>query len=84
MDPRFRLHARCGVHRKLPACASRLQRRPGSRAPGRIEHRADIKDGRWLIDVRHKQASWEVIVEPDPKSQLLVVVTAYPVEEQKS
>jgi len=24
VDPRFRLHARCGVHRERPACASRM------------------------------------------------------------
>ena len=40
VDPRFRLHARCGVHRELPACASRLSRRSDRRAPGRIERRA--------------------------------------------
>ena len=47
-------------------------------------HRADIEEGRWVIDVRHKRAAWEIIVEPDTKAQLLVVVTAYPVEEPKS
>ena len=47
-------------------------------------HRADIEDGRWIIAVRHKRTAWEVIVEPDTTSQLLVVITAYPVEEMKS
>jgi hypothetical protein len=47
-------------------------------------HRADIEEGRWVIDVSHKRAAWEVIVEPDTTTQLLVVVTAYPVEELKS
>jgi len=47
-------------------------------------HRADIEEGRWVIDARHKRAAWEVIVEPDTKTQLLVVVTAYPVEGLKS
>jgi len=46
-------------------------------------HRPDIVEGRWVIDVRHKRSAWEVIVEPDTKVQLLVVVTAYPVEEAK-
>jgi len=41
-------------------------------------HRPDIVEGRWVIDVRHKRSAWEVIVEPDAKVQLLVVVTAYP------
>jgi hypothetical protein len=47
-------------------------------------YRADIEEGRWIIDAWHKRAAWEVIVEPDAKTQLLVVVTAYPVEEPKS
>jgi hypothetical protein len=36
MDSRFRLTACCNVHRELPACASRVQRRSHRRAPGRI------------------------------------------------
>jgi len=47
-------------------------------------HRADIEEGRWVIDARHKRAAWEVIVEPDTKTYLLVVITAYPIEEPKS
>ena len=47
-------------------------------------HRADVEEGRWVIEVQHKRAAWEVIVEPDMKTQLLVVVTAYPVEEPQS
>lgn len=31
-------------------------------------------------DVRHRAQPWEVIVEPDDLRQLLVVITAYPVE----
>jgi hypothetical protein len=53
-----------------------------------LEHakgfRADIEEGRWVIDARHKRAAWEVIVEPDTKTQLLVVVTSYPVGGPKS
>jgi len=45
--------------------------------------RPDIEEGRWAIDVRHRRKVWEVIVEPDANTQLLVVVTAYPVEELK-
>lgn len=36
--------------------------------------------GRWVIDTRHRRAPWAVIVEPDPLDQMLVVVTAYPME----
>ena len=43
-------------------------------------HRADILEGRFVIDVRHAGQPWEVIVEPDELRQLLVVITAYPVD----
>ena len=43
-------------------------------------HRADILEGRFVIDVRHTGRLWEVIVEPDETRQLLVVITAYPLE----
>ena len=49
-------------------------------------HRADVVDGRWLIETRHRNRDWEVVVEPDFAAKLLVVVTAYPVwkgEDQK-
>jgi hypothetical protein len=51
-----------------------------------LEHasgfRPDIVEGRWIIEVRHDKHPWEVIVEPDATVQLLVVVTAYPVEQE--
>ena len=43
-------------------------------------HRADILDGRFVIEVQHAARSWEVIVEPAELRQLLVVITAYPVD----
>jgi hypothetical protein len=42
--------------------------------------RRDIVDGRWLIETRHRRRPWEIIVEPDTEEQLLIVITAYPVE----
>jgi hypothetical protein len=42
-------------------------------------YRRDIVEGRWVIEVRHDEHAWEVIVEPDVVSKFLVVVTAYPV-----
>lgn len=42
-------------------------------------YRRDIVPGRWIISTRHAKRLWEVIVEPDVKAHLLVVVTAYPV-----
>ena len=47
-------------------------------------HRADILEGRFVIEARHTGISWEVIVEPDELRQLLVVITAYPVDQAKS
>jgi len=55
-------------------------RRMLERASG---YRRDIEEGRWVINVRHARQPWEVIVEPDDVAQLVVVVTAYPVEKQK-
>ena len=43
-------------------------------------HRPDISEGRFIIEARHADQPWEVIVEPDDVLQLLVVITAYPVE----
>lgn len=43
------------------------------------DYRADILDGRWVVDTKLNRTEWEVIVEPDHDVELLVVVTAYPV-----
>jgi Domain of unknown function (DUF4258) len=49
-----------------------------------LEHargvRPDIVEGRWIIETHHRRHVWEVIVEPDEIDELLVIVTAYPVE----
>jgi hypothetical protein len=42
--------------------------------------RPDIVTGRWIVETRHRQTPWEVIVEPDADAQLVVVITAYPIE----
>lgn len=47
-------------------------------------HRPDIVEGRFVIDARHGGQAWEVIVEPDEMPHLLVVITAYPVEQEES
>ena len=47
-------------------------------------HREDILEGRFVIDARHGRGPWEVIVEPDEVRELLVVITAYPVERAES
>jgi len=42
--------------------------------------REDQEPGRWVVETSHESRPWEVIVEPDPADQLLVVITAYPLE----
>ena len=42
--------------------------------------RADVVDGRFVIETRFHGKNWEVVVEPDEVEHLLVVVTAYGVE----
>lgn len=44
-------------------------------------HTPDIVDGRFANEARHAGRAWAVIVEPDPESQLRVVVTAYLVDQ---
>jgi hypothetical protein len=54
----------------------------------RLEHASgygpDTMVGRFVIEARHAGQSWAVIVEPDEKRQLLVVVTAYPEDQAQS
>jgi hypothetical protein len=42
----------------------------------------DVVEGRWIIESRHLGRPWEVIVEPDPVAQVIVVITAYPWSER--
>ena len=44
-------------------------------------HTPDIVEGRFVTEARHDGWTWAVIVEPEPENQLLVVVTAYPVDQ---
>jgi hypothetical protein len=39
--------------------------------------RADVVEGRFIIETTHRQGAWEVIVEPDEVTHTLVVITAY-------
>ncbi|MBA2245069.1 MAG: DUF4258 domain-containing protein [Gemmatimonadetes bacterium] len=45
-----------------------------------IGYREDVVEDRWVIETRHRGRRWEAVVEPDPVEELLVVITAYPVE----
>jgi len=42
--------------------------------------RADARSGRWVAASRFRRRLWEIVLEPDAKTELLVVVTAYPVD----
>jgi hypothetical protein len=42
--------------------------------------RPDVVSGRWVAATKLRRRAWEVIVEPDEAAQLLVVVTAYPLD----
>ena len=44
-------------------------------------YRADVVQDRWVIETSFSSRRWEVIVEPDDDARLIVVVTAYRVEE---
>ena len=46
---------------------------------GATTYHRNVVEDRWTIPARHQRRSWEVIVEPDFRAKLLVVVTAYPV-----
>ena len=40
----------------------------------------DIVPGRWAIHTTHKRTNWCVVVEPDDVDELIVVITAYPLD----
>jgi hypothetical protein len=44
-----------------------------------IDYHENHEPGRFAIETTHAGREWEVIVEPDPAEELLIVVTAYPV-----
>lgn len=47
-----------------------------------LERAKDCKpgaaDGRWVVVTTHRRRTWEIVVEPDARSERLVVITAYP------
>lgn len=44
------------------------------------EFREDHEEGRWLIETTFDERTWAVILEPLLDEQLLLVITAYPVD----
>ncbi len=43
-------------------------------------YRQNHEEGRFVVETRHEGRSWAVIVEPSPEDEVLIVVTAYPVD----
>ena len=41
----------------------------------------DRQPGRWVLETKRDTKPWEIIVEPDSEDRLLVVITAYPVDQ---
>lgn len=44
--------------------------------------RPDVVDYRWVVVTRLRGRPWEIIVEPEVESSLLIVITAYPCERR--
>lgn len=42
-------------------------------------YRENVIFDRWVIETRHRNSRWEIIVEPDGLRRRLVIITAYPV-----
>jgi hypothetical protein len=51
---------------------------------GANDYGRDTVDERWVIETRHDGQSWEVIVEPLTSEQLLLVITAYPLDSERT
>ena len=47
-------------------------------------YRPDIVEDRFVVDARDGRSPWEIIVEPDAIGRLIVVITAYPIDQEKS
>lgn len=41
--------------------------------------RVGSRVGRWVIETQHLGDAWEVVVEPDERDRVIVVITAYKV-----
>ena len=45
-----------------------------------VSHRPEVVEGRFVIGTRLLDRRWEIIVEPDDRDRLPVVITAYAVD----
>ncbi len=43
-------------------------------------YRQNQEEGRFVVETRHEGRAWALIVEPSPEDEVLIVVTAYPVD----
>ena len=41
------------------------------------------RTGRWIIETKHQDLRWEVVVQPDAYTELLGVITAYEVKRKR-
>ena len=52
---------------------------------GMLERAQDLREnvvrGRWVVETRFRRRPWEIVVEPDMRREVLVIVTAYAVWE---
>lgn len=46
-----------------------------------VGYHPDVIGERFVIETRHGGRPWEVIVEPDDDESLLVVITAYSIDQ---
>jgi hypothetical protein len=42
--------------------------------------RRDVVTAHWVVETRHRGRRWEVIVEPEADTRVILVITAYTVE----
>jgi hypothetical protein len=42
--------------------------------------RRDAATARWVVETRHRGRRWDVIVEPEADTRVILVITAYTVE----
>lgn len=45
--------------------------------PGRLEPDPDHRSGRWRLQGRAGRAGWTVVLEPDPDSRTVLVITIF-------
>ncbi|MBI4569649.1 MAG: DUF4258 domain-containing protein [Planctomycetes bacterium] len=42
--------------------------------------RRSREPGRWVVETSHDSCPWEVVVEPNPNTRTLLVITAFPLD----